>query len=175
MGLARDGQGDDRSAGGQGGLRDGRIARLDKEIRRRVGEEDVPSRLMAIPGMGPITAPPPEIFRKGRDFSAWVGLTPLQRPTGGKQKLGAISRVGGRALGRLLLVGAGAGVHHASRRHLSEGSGLAQRLARKPRMPVIVALPTRWPGSPGRRWPGTRSAELPPWPREVVAGRLPGM
>ena len=52
---------------------------------------------MTIPGIGPITAtalvalaPPAETFRKGRDFAAWLGLTPLQRSTGGKQKLGAI-------------------------------------------------------------------------------------
>ena len=64
-------------------LLDERIARLDQEIRRRAREEDVPARLMTIPGLGPITAPalaalapPPETFRKGRDVAAWVGLTP---------------------------------------------------------------------------------------------------
>lgn len=129
------------------GLLDERIARLDQEIRRRAREEDVPSRLMTIPGIGPITAtalaalaPPPETFRKGRDFAAWVGLTPLQRSTGGKQKLGAISRMGERTLRRLLIVGASAVVRHASRRDLPEGSWLARMLARKPRMLVIVAL-----------------------------------
>jgi transposase len=101
----------------------------------------------AIPGIGPITAtalaalaPPAETFRKGRNFAAWVGLTPLQRSTGGKQKLGAISRMGERTLRRLLIVGASAVVRHASRRDLPEGSWLARMLARKPRMLVIVAL-----------------------------------
>ncbi len=129
------------------GLLDERITRLDQEIRRRAREEDVPSRLMTIPGIGPITAtalaalaPPAETFRKGRDFAAWVGLTPLQRSTGGKQKLGAISRMGERTLRRLLIVGASAVVRHASRRNLPEGSWLAKMLARKPRMLVIVAL-----------------------------------
>jgi transposase len=128
-------------------LLDERIARLDQEIRRRAREEDMPSRLMTIPGIGPITAtalaalaPPAEAFRKGRDFAAWVGLTPLQRSTGGKQKLGAISRMGERTLRRLLIVGASAVVRHASRRDLPEGSWLARMLARKPRMLVIVAL-----------------------------------
>ncbi len=129
------------------GLLDERIARLDQEIRRRAREEDGPSRLMTIPGIGPITAtalaalaPPPETFRKGRDFAAWIGLTPLQRSTGGKQKLGAISRMGERTLRRLLIVGASAVVRHASRRDLPESSWLARMLARKPRMLVIVAL-----------------------------------
>ena len=128
-------------------LLDERIARLDQEIRRRAREENVPARLMSIPGIGPITAtalaalaPPPETFRKGRDFAAWVGLTPLQRSTGGKQKLGAISRMGERTLRRLLIIGASAVVRHASRRTLPVGSWLAQMLARKPRMLVIVAL-----------------------------------
>ena len=129
------------------GLLDERIARLDQEIRRRAREEDVPSRLMTIPGIGPITAtalaalaPPAETFRKGRDFAAWVGLTPLQRSTGGKQKLGATSKMGERTLRRLLIVGASAVVRHASRRDLPEGAWLARMLGRKPRMLVIVAL-----------------------------------
>jgi transposase len=129
------------------GLLEERIARLDQEIRRRAREEDGPARLMTIPGIGPITAtalaalaPPPETFRKGRDFAAWVGLTPLQRSTGGKQKLGAIPRMGERTLRRLLIVGASAVVRHAGRRDLPESSWLARMLARKPRTLVIVAL-----------------------------------
>jgi transposase len=128
-------------------LLDERIARLDQEIRRRACEEDKPARLMTIPGIGPITAialaalaPPAETFRKGRDLAAGVGLTPLQRSTGGKQKLGAISRMGERTLRRLLIVGASAVVRHASRRDLPASSWLARMLARKPRMLVIVAL-----------------------------------
>ncbi len=128
-------------------LLDERIARLDQEIRRRAREEDVPARLMTIPGIGPITATalaalalPPETFRKGRDFAAWVGLTPLQRSTGGKPKLGSISRRGERPLRRRLIVGARAVVRHASRRDLPAGSWLARRLARKPRRLVLVAL-----------------------------------
>ena len=78
---------------------DRQIALLDKEIVRRSREDEVARRLMTIPGIGPITAtaitalaPPPGTFAKGRDFAAWVGLTPRQHSTGGKQKLGAISK-----------------------------------------------------------------------------------
>ncbi len=126
---------------------DGRIAGLDRQIARRAKEDAVARRLMTIPGIGPITAtallalaPPPESFRKGRDFAAWLGLTPLQRSTGGKQKLGAISRMGERTLRRLLIIGSSAVVLHASKRGAPAGSWLAQMLARKPRMLVTVAL-----------------------------------
>jgi transposase len=115
-----------------------RIAELDKEIARR---------LMTIPGIGPITAtaitalaPPPGTFAKGRDFAAWVGLTPRQHSTGGKQKLGAISKMGERTLRRLLIIGSSAVVLQASRRGAPKGSWLEQMLVRKPRMLVTVAL-----------------------------------
>jgi transposase len=126
---------------------DGRIADLDREITRRAKEDATASRLMTIPGIGPITAtalvalaPPAEGFRKGRDFAAWLGLTPLQRSTGGKQKLGAISKMGDRTLRRLLIIGSAAVVLQASKRGAPAGSWLAQMMARKPRMLVTVAL-----------------------------------
>jgi len=81
-----------------------------------------------------------ETFRRGRDFAAWLGLTPLQRSTGGKQKLGATSKMGERTLRRLLVIGASAVVHHANRRGSPSGSWLARMLQRKPRMLVTVAL-----------------------------------
>jgi transposase len=124
-----------------------KIAELDKEIARRAREDEVSRRLMTIPGIGPITAtaiaalaPPAETFAKGRDFAAWLGLAPLQRSTGGKQKLGAISKMGERTLRRLLIIGSSAVVLHASKRGAPRGSWLEQMLARKPRMLVTVAL-----------------------------------
>ena len=69
-------------------------------------------RLMTIPGIGPITAmalqafaPPMESFQRGRDFSAWLGLVPRQHTTGGKPRLGKISKMGQRDLRRLLITG----------------------------------------------------------------------
>jgi transposase len=126
---------------------DKRIAALDKEIARRAREDEVARRLMTIPGIGPITAtaiaaiaPPAETFAKGRDFAAWLGLVPKQASTGGKQKLGAISRMGERTLRRLLIIGSSAVVLQASRRGAPKGSWLEGMLARKPRMLVTVAL-----------------------------------
>jgi transposase len=126
---------------------DRRIADLDREIARRAREDETAKRLMTIPGIGPITAtaltalaPPPESFARGRDFAAWLGLVPRQHSSGGKQKLGAISRMGERSLRRLLIIGASAVVLHASKRGAPRGSWLEQMLARKPRMLVTVAL-----------------------------------
>jgi transposase len=123
------------------------IAVLDREIARRAKEDHVARRLMTIPGIGPITAaaltalaPDPASFRCGRDFSAWLGLTPLQRSTGGKQKLGQITKMGERTLRRLLVIGASAVIKQALIKGAPQGSWLAQMLARKPRMLVAVAL-----------------------------------
>lgn len=115
-----------------------RIEHLDVEIARRAREDEGARRLMTIPGIGPVTAtalvalaPAAASFSKGRDFAAWLGLTPLQRSTGGKQRLGATSKMGERTLRRLLIIGASAVVRHAARRGASEGSWLARMLARK--------------------------------------------
>jgi transposase len=124
-----------------------RIEELDAEIARRAKADPVARRLMTIPGIGPIAAtaitalvPAPEGFRAGRDFAAWLGLTPLQKSTGGKRRLGAISKMGERTIRRLLILGARAVVRWASQRGATAGSWLARMLARKPRMLVTVAL-----------------------------------
>ena len=126
---------------------DQRIRELDREIARRAREDADARRLMTIPGIGPVTAtallalaPSPETFRNGRDFAAWVGLTPLQRSTGGKQKLGEITKMGERTLRRLMIIGSAAVVLHAAKRGAPKGSWLEQMMARKPRMLVTVAL-----------------------------------
>jgi transposase len=123
------------------------IKRLDAEIARRAKEDELARRLMSIPGVGPVIAtamaalaPPIETFRCGRDFAAWLGLTPLQRSTGGKQKLGKTSKMGERTLRRLLIIGASGVVRWARRKGAPEGSWLAAMLARKPPMLVTVAL-----------------------------------
>jgi transposase len=132
---------------GQARALEGKIAELDKVISRRARADETARRLMTIPTVGPVTAtaiaalaPPPETFRCGRDFAAWTGLTPLQRSTGGRQKLGATSKMGERTIRRLLLIGAAALVRQAVKRGAPEGSWLARMLARKPRMLVITAL-----------------------------------
>lgn len=126
---------------------DDQIALLDGEIARRAKEDETARRLMTIPGVGPVTAvalaalaPPAETFKRGRDFAAWVGLTPLQRSTGGKQKLGATSKMGERTLRRLLIIGANSILLQVARHGAPAGSWIARMLARKPPMLVRVAL-----------------------------------
>jgi transposase len=123
------------------------IGVLDREIAQRVRSNATARRLMTIPGIGPIAAtalvalaPPPETFRRGRDFAAWMGLTPLQRSTGGKERLGKTTKMGERSLRRLLILGASSVVKAAIRKPLPPGSWLGRMLTRKPRMLVIVAL-----------------------------------
>ena len=127
------------------------IGKLDAEIARRARENDVVRRLMTVPGIGPliataiaVLAPPPETFRRGRDFAAWLGLTPRQHSTGGKQRLGATTKMGERSLRRLLIIGANSvvikrHVHAAAR----PGTWLAGMLSRKPPMLVRVALASK--------------------------------
>ena len=127
---------------------DAQIGKLDAEIARRAKENDVARRLMTVPGIGPliataiaVLAPPPETFRRGRDFAAWLGLVPRQHSTGGKQRLGATTKMGERSLRRLLIIGANSVV---IKRHVHKeaqpGTWLGGLLTRKPPMLVRVAL-----------------------------------
>jgi transposase len=124
------------------------IGKLDAEIARRAKENEVARRLMTVPGIGPliataiaVLAPPPETFRKARDFAAWLGLTPRQHSTGGKQRLGATTKMGERSLRRLLIIGANSVI---IKRHVhaaaQPGTWLGGMLTRKPPMLVRVAL-----------------------------------
>ena len=126
---------------------DERIAVLDREIARHAKENAVARRLMTIPGIGAVTAaaltalaPPAHTFRRGRDFAAWLGLTPVQRSSGGKERLGKTSKMGERSLRRLLIIGASAVARWAARKGVPAGSWLGRMLARKPPMLVRVAL-----------------------------------
>src|SRR3954470_18316318 len=99
------------------------IQALDAEITQRAKADPVARRLMTIPGIGPIAAtaitalvPARRASGPGRDFAVWLGLTPLQKSTGGKQRLGAISKMGERTIRRLLILGASAVVRWAGQR-----------------------------------------------------------
>ena len=129
---------------------DEKIEELETQLCDCAREDEEAARLMTIPGVGPITAmalqafaPPMESFRRGRDFAAWLGLVPRQHTTGGKPRLGRISKMGQRDLRRLLIIGAMAVVRHAIRRGGTTDPWLANMLARKPRMLVAVALANR--------------------------------
>jgi transposase len=103
-------------------------------------------RLQTIPGIGPIggsaiaaTVTNPKIFRSGRDFPAWIGLVPRQMSTGGKPKLGPISKQGDRYLRRLLVVGAVSTLRRA-KQNPQKFPRVTRLLARRPYKVVAVAL-----------------------------------
>lgn len=127
-----------------------KIAGLDGELRRRVTTDDTARRLTTIPGVGAVTAaaittfaPLMETFSKGRDFAAWVGLTPRQHSSGGKDRLGRPSKMGQRDIRRLLIIGAVAVVRWAAREGAPAGTLLWRMMARNPKMLVAVALANR--------------------------------
>jgi transposase len=121
-----------------------------KSIERRIiaqhRSDEASKRLRSIPGIGIVgataiaaTVPDPKVFRSGRDFAAWIGIVPRQDSTGGKQKLGPISKQGDQYLRRILVVGAHAVLKRA--RHQPEKYPWVTRLlARKPFRVVAVAL-----------------------------------
>jgi transposase len=124
-----------------------KIIEIGKRLRREAAQSETAARLQTMPGIGPITAlameafaPPPETFKRGRDFPAWLGLVPLQHSTGGKQRLGKASKMGQRDIRRLLIIGAMAVVRWTCRKGAPAGSWLALMLGRKPRMLVAMAL-----------------------------------
>ena len=108
---------------------------------------EVSRRLETIPGIGPITASAlaasitdPEVFKNGRELAAWIGLVPRQNSTGGKQRLGRISKQGDQYLRWLLVAGAMSVVLHAKRRGTTNLPWLAAIIDRKPTKVVAVAL-----------------------------------
>ena len=120
------------------------IRSIEKRIMVQHRSNEASQRLESIPGICVATAiaatvPDPKAFRSGRDFAAWIGLVPREDSTGGKQKLGPISKRGDRYLRRILVVGACAVLRYA--RHKPEKyPWLTQLLARKPFKVVAVAL-----------------------------------
>jgi transposase len=130
------------------------IARLTDVIERLANElEDAAKtdcelrRLCTIPGIGPVTAgamaafaPDLDTFDSGRNFTAWLGLVPRQRSTGGKARLGAVSKMGQTDIRRLLIVGAMSVIRWVVRKGGSPNRWLAALVARKPRMVAVVAL-----------------------------------
>jgi transposase len=123
------------------------IARCDRAIAKMAQKDETARRLMSIPGFGPITASAmaasvqdASSFAGPREFSAFLGLTPNQNSSGGKQKLGRISKMGNRYLRKLLVVGAHAVLFHR-KTHTDPLRMWAKKLIeKKPFKLVAVAL-----------------------------------
>ena len=123
------------------------ILEADRRILAWHRASDLSRRLDDIPGVGPLIAtalvasiPDPHAFRSGRDMSAWIGLVPKQNSTGGKERLGHISKAGNRYLRKLLVVGALSVIKQAKRTGASRRPWLIALMARRSTKVAAVAL-----------------------------------
>jgi len=126
-----------------------RIETVTKRIEAAQKSDPLARRLATMPGLGPIassafavTTPDVAAFRSARDYSAWLGLTPKPHSSGGKERLGRISKAGNRYLRRLLYLGAMAQIT-ARRRRRPGTDWLWKMLERKPVKVVAIALANR--------------------------------
>ena len=108
---------------------------------------EVSRRLDAIPGVGPALAtalvasvPDPKIFRSARDFAAWIGLVPKQNSSGGKERLGGVTKQGDRYLRSLLTIGALSVIRRAKINGAKHRPWLSALLTRRPTKVAAVAL-----------------------------------
>jgi len=122
------------------------IAEMNDEVERIASSDDACRRLRQIPGIGPLVATAivasignGAASRKGREFAAWLGLLPNQHSTGGKSKLGAISRRGNCYLRKILIHGARAVVLRSKRDRIAMGAWMTSLAIRAPRNILIVA------------------------------------
>ena len=124
---------------------DERLATLEAALLALHKANPLSRRLAGVPGIGPVTAitlalsVDPAQFASGRHLAAWIGLTPREHSTGGKQRLGGISRAGNERLRQLLVVGATAVIRHAKPGGKAS-AWLLGLLERKPRKLAAVAL-----------------------------------
>lgn len=124
-----------------------RIGLLEKRIFAASRKDERVKLLLTIPGIGPVTASAiiatvgtPDQFRTGREFAAWVGLTPMNRSSGGKERLGKISKMGDQYLRRLLVVGMTSRVRVARTRPDRVEPWLVSLLERKPVRLATIAM-----------------------------------
>lgn len=123
------------------------IVAADRRVLAWHRSNETSKRLAAIPGVGPLIAsalvasiPDPGVFRSGRDLSAWIGLVPKQHSTGGKERLGSISKAGNRYLRQLLVVGALSVIRRAKQLGYARHPWLVGLLARRSSKIAAVAL-----------------------------------
>ena len=123
------------------------ILDADRRILAWHRSSELSRRLEAIPGVGPLIAtalvasvPDPHTFRSARDVSAWIGLVPKQNSTGGKDRLGSISKAGNRYLRSLLVVGALSVIRRAKQAGYMRRAWLAELMARRPVKVAAIAL-----------------------------------
>ena len=125
----------------------GKIAGYSREMMQVARQEDRVTLLQTIPGIGPITASAivatvgsGRQFNNGREFAAWLGLTPLNRSSGGKERLGRISKMGDQYIRRLLVVGMMSRMRQILKTPERYDPWFADIVARKPGKVAAVAM-----------------------------------
>ena len=123
------------------------LREIERDLLAWQRKSDLATRLLTIPGIGPIGATAlaasvtdPRQFRSGRQFAAWLGLTPLQSSSGGKKRLGRITKMGDKYLRKLLVVGMTSLVRQAKNKPRTVDPRLVALLARKPMRVATVAM-----------------------------------
>ncbi len=123
------------------------IARIERHLKTWHRSSEKSQRLETIPGVGLITAtalaasvPDPHVFKSGRQFAAWLGLVPRQNSSGGKDRLGRITKMGNGYLRKLLVVGATSVARRAPTTNTRTGAWTRSLLERKPKRHVTVAV-----------------------------------
>jgi error-prone DNA polymerase len=123
------------------------IRALEAEIVAHARQDEAARRLLTIPGIGPITASlvvatvvDISVFKSARHFAAWLGLVPRQYSTGGKTRLGRITKTGNREIRKLLVLGATSMVYRAPQWNSVVGAWTRGVLERRPVRLVTVAL-----------------------------------
>jgi transposase len=123
---------------------------LGRRIVAQAKADERTSLLQTAPGVGPLSAhavlatmPDPALFKSGRDFAAWLGLTPRLDGTGGKTRTGHITKQGDQTVRRLLVLGATAWLRQVQARPEKASPWLRGMMARRPRKVVAVAQAAR--------------------------------
>ena len=126
---------------------EGRIEKIEQRLKRLFKKHPVCQKIAAIPGVGVLTATAilaavssPQVFKNGRHMAAWLGLVPRQHSSGGKAKLGRLSKWGNRYLRTLLIHGGRAVVRHAEKKKDAQSLWTTQLRNRRGNNIAAVAI-----------------------------------
>jgi transposase len=125
----------------------GRVREIERRLAQWHRQSELSQRLATIPGVGVMSASAiaatvadPQLFRSGREFAAWLGMTPRQNSSGGKERLGRTSKRGDKYIRSLLIAGAVSVLRQARNRSTRDGEWMRGLLARKPIKVAAMAL-----------------------------------
>ena len=123
---------------------------IEAQLAKWHRQSEISRRLATVPGVGIMgataiaaTVSDPSLFRSGREFAAWLGMSPRQNSSGGKERLGRTTKRGDKYIRCLLVAGAVAVLRHAREKATKDGQWVRYMMARKPAKVAAVALANR--------------------------------